>query len=483
MKIAVVLGTRPEIIKMSPIIRALEALDVRRSALDEAPKTSNVKRRTSNSPFPETSNVERQTVNYFVVHTGQHYSYNMDKVFFEQLKLPEAKYNLEVGSGSHAEQTAKILTAIEKVFLEEKPDVILVQGDTNTVLAGALAASKLHIKVGHVEAGLRSYDRQMPEEINRILTDHCSDYLFAPTEKAQQILLSEGIPQSKIFVTGNTIVDAVYQNLEIANANGDILDKYGLKSKSYFLVTLHRQENVDDPVRFKGILEALKLLTTKYQLPVIYPIHPRSLKMMQQFGLSPSPETDSSAVIPEASKGEAEGSLGGGTRNLKLETENSSSTPSFRPEESVARREDLARNSPSPSLESHKSLIINHKSPTSPQPETYNLKLTTYNTPLLHLLDPVDFFSFLQLEKHARLILTDSGGVQEESCILGTPCVTLRDNTERPETLEVGASLLAGASPEKILECCYTMLKKRSDWKNPFGDGKAGERVVKILEQ
>ena len=163
MKIAVILGTRPEIIKMAPVIRELE---------------------------------NRQE-SYFILHTGQHYSYNLDRVFFEQLKLPQAKYNLEVGSDSHAEQTAKILIGVERVLQGEKPDIVLVEGDTNSVLAGALAAIKLHIKVGHVEAGLRSYDRQMPEEINRTLTDHCADYLFAPTEKAKAILLSEGIPEDK----------------------------------------------------------------------------------------------------------------------------------------------------------------------------------------------------------------------------------------------------------------------------------------------
>ena len=180
MKISIVLGTRPEIIKMSPIIRLCERL-----ALD-----------------------------YFVLHTGQHYSYTMDRVFFEQLELPSAKYNLDVGSGSHAEQTGRMLIAIEKVLQKEEPDVVLVEGDTNTVLAGALAAVKLGIQVGHVEAGLRSYDKNMPEEINRILTDHCSDFLFAPTKGAKEILLGEGIPRKKIFVTGNTVIDAFFFAVE-----------------------------------------------------------------------------------------------------------------------------------------------------------------------------------------------------------------------------------------------------------------------------
>ena len=181
LKISITIGTRPEIIKMSPVIRECERLGL----------------------------------DYFILHAGQHYSYNMDRVFFEQLELPEARYNLDVGSGTHGKQTGKILSGVKKILMRDRPDVVLVEGDTNTVLAGALAATKLHIKVGHIEAGLRSYDRQMPEEINRVLTDYCSDYQFAPTEKARQILLSEGVSDATIFVTGNTIVDAVYQNLEL----------------------------------------------------------------------------------------------------------------------------------------------------------------------------------------------------------------------------------------------------------------------------
>lgn len=356
MKIAIALGTRPEIIKMSPIIRELQ---------------------------------KRQS-DYFILHTGQHYSYNLDRVFFEQLKLPQAKYNLEVGSGSHAEQTGKILIGVERVLQSDTADVILVEGDTNSVLAAALAAAKLHIKVGHVEAGLRSYDKNMPEEINRILTDHCSDYLFAPTPKARQILLSEGVPEQKIFVTGNTIVDAVYQNLEIAKEQRHAVRNLNLTPRKYFLVTLHRQENVDDPGRLASIVQGLGRLASEFHLPVIYPVHPHSLKRMNESGLNP--------------------------KNITL-------------------------------------------------------------------IEPVSYLDFLQLESNARLILTDSGGVQEEACILGVPCVTLRDNTERPETLEVGSNILAGASPERILNCTSLMLSKQDKWHNPFGDGRAGQRIVEILTE
>jgi len=352
--ISIVLGTRPEIIKLSPIIRECQRLGS----------------------------------DYFILHTGQHYSYNMDKVFFEQLELPEAQYNLDVGSGTHAEQTGKMLIGIEKVLIKEKLDIVLVEGDTNTVLAGALAAVKLSIKVGHVEAGLRSYDRQMPEETNRILADHCSDMLFAPTEKSRQILLGEGITEDKIFVTGNTIVDAVCQNLEISKRRINALSGLGVTDGGYCLATVHRQENVDNEERFRSILKGLEMVEEKFGLPVIYPIHPRARKRMKEFGIS-----------------------------------------------------------------------------------VHGLRLT----------EPLDYLRFLQLESRAKLVLTDSGGVQEETCILRVPCVTLRYNTERPETIDVGSNMLAGTSPEEILEKTEYMLGIKRDWANPFGDGKAGERIIQIL--
>ena len=356
MKISIIVGTRPEIIKMSPIILQCEHLGI----------------------------------DYFILHSGQHYSYNMDTVFFEQLELPKPMYNLDVGSGSHAEQSGKILLGIENILIKEKPDVVLVEGDTNTVLSGALAASKLGMKVGHVEAGLRSYDKTMPEEINRVLTDHCSDFLFAPTEKSRQILLGEGIPDSCIFVTGNTIVDAVIRNLMIAEKKATILDDLGLTQKKYFLITSHRQENIEDQERFSRIIKGLKLIQKKYDLPVIYPIHPHSRNKLQEFRLN-------------------------------------------------------------------------------------------YNGILL--LDPVDYLNFLQLERNAKVILTDSGGVQEEACILGTPCVTMRNNTERPETLDVGSNVLSGTDPNKIVECVSSMYDIKRNWKNPFGTGKAGEQILGILRE
>jgi len=251
MSIAIVLGTRPEIIKMAPIIRECE----------------------------------RRKLDYFVLHTGQHYSYQMDSIFFEQLELPSTRYNLDVGSVSHAEQTGRIMAGVEKVLMNECPDVVLVQGDTNTVLAGALAASKLHIKVGHVEAGLRSYDRSMPEEINRVVADHISDYLFVPTEISRQNLLREGISEDKIFVTGNTIVDSVRENLEIAMRKVNVMAELGLKPKGFFLVTSHPQENVDNKERLGEIIRGPKLIKSEFSLPVVFPVHPRTRTMIESFGI------------------------------------------------------------------------------------------------------------------------------------------------------------------------------------------------------
>jgi UDP-N-acetylglucosamine 2-epimerase (non-hydrolysing) len=356
MKIAIILGTRPEIIKFSPVIRECK----------------------------------RVSQDFFILHTGQHYSYSMDKVFFEQLELPEAKHNLDVGSGTHAEQTGKMLIGTEKILFEEKPDVVLVEGDTNTVLAGALAAVKLNVKVGHVEAGLRSYDRQMPEEINRILADHCSDLLFAPTSKSKQTLLNEGIPESKVFVTGNTIVDAVHQNLGISNKKRNVQAGLDLKKKAYFLATVHRQENVDNEQRFTGILKGLELVQKQTGFPIIYPVHPRAKKQL----------------------------------------------------------------------------------------ETFRIKARGVKT-----FKPLDYLNFLRLESEAKLVLTDSGGVQEEACILRVPCVTLRYNTERPETVEVGANVLAGTDPKEILRKTELMLNRKNRWQNPFGDGEAGKKIVQTLKK
>ncbi len=353
--IAIVIGTRPEIIKMSPIVRACQSKDL----------------------------------GFFILHTGQHYSYSMDKVFFEELELPEPKHNLEVGSGPHGEQTGKIVAGVEKILLNENASVVLVQGDTNTVLGAALAASKLGIKIGHVEAGLRSFDRSMPEETNRILTDHISDYLFAPTQAAKKNLAIEGIRKG-VYVTGNTIVDAVNQNLVFAERKSKILCKLDLAKKGYILATAHRQENVDNAKRLKGIVDGLKAVSHKMSMPVIFPAHPRTQNRLKEFGV------DASGIS---------------------------------------------------------------------------------------VIDPIGYLEFLYLEANAALILTDSGGIQEEACILGVRCVTLRENTERPETIQVGSNALAGTEPKRILAKSNKMLSSKGKWENPFGDGHAARRIVQRISQ
>lgn len=355
MKTAVILGTRPEIIKMSPLIRLLK----------------------------------KQGSDFYVLHTGQHYSHNLDGVFFEQLRLDPPKYNLHVGSGTHAEETGKMLMGIEEVLARDRPSIALVEGDTNTVLAGSLAAAKLGVRLGHVEAGLRSGDRSMPEELNRIVSDHLSDLLFAPTRRAKGNLIQEGVRGRHVHITGNTIVDAVKQNAEIAR-DVDPGALVGGRSGDYALATVHRQENTDDPERLRGIVSGLELLAEETGVLVVYPAHPRAKNALMKFGLHPDPSK-------------------------------------------------------------------------------------------VRVVPPIDYLAFLRLELGARLVLTDSGGVQEEACILKVPCVTLRYNTERPETLDAGANVLGGTEPSRIMRAARIAVKRKREWRNPFGDGHAAERILEII--
>jgi UDP-N-acetylglucosamine 2-epimerase (non-hydrolysing) len=355
--IVFVLGTRPEIIKLAPVIRECE----------------------------------RRDIAFSVIHTGQHYSDELDSVFFDQLELPVPDYNLHVGSKSHGQQTGEMLIGIEEILLDEQPETVLVQGDTNSVLAGGLATSKLDVSLGHIEAGLRSFDREMPEETNRVAVDHLGDLLFAPTEQSQTYLREEGIPEDRIFVTGNTVVDAVQENATIAREKSTVLRDLGVSSDSFALMTAHRAENVDDRDRFANILRGAGLVSDELEMPVIYPIHPRASAKLNEFNL----------VLPAD----------------------------------------------------------------------------------VRVVDSQRYLDFLRLQSEASVILTDSGGVQEEACVLGTPCVTLRDNTERPETLDVGANTLAGTDPETILEETKTMIDKPTDWQNPLGNGTAAEQILDCLGQ
>ena len=268
--------------------------------------------------------------------------------------------------------------------------MVLVQGDTISVLAGALAANKLKIKIGHHEAGLRSHDLTMLEETNRIITDHISDYLFAPTDDALNNLYDEGITSDKVFLTGNTIVDAVSQNLALAEKKVDILEKLNLKKKNYILVTVHRSENVDNAIRLKGIIEGLNLVSREFQLPIIFPVHPHTTNSLNQFGL---------------------------------------------------------------------------------------------NANYIQLIQPLGYLEFMQLEAKAKLIITDSGGLQEEACILKIPCVTVRDNTERPETIKAKINILAGADPKRILAAANEMIKNSRQWVNPFGSGDAAQKILSLIEE
>lgn len=353
--ITIVLGTRPEIIKLAPVIRECEARNLK----------------------------------YSLIHTGQHYSRDLDAIFFEQLGLQEPDYNLEIGSKSHGRQTGEMIIGIEEILVEEEPDVVLVQGDTNSVLAGAIATSKLEIEIGHVEAGLRSFDRSMPEETNRILTDHTADYLFAPTKEAADLLTNEGLPQESIFVTGNTIVDAVLDHQDLAETRSEILAELNLEADSYALVTAHRAENVDDPSRFQDLLTGVATVGIEFGLDVVYPIHPRAENQIREHDID----------VPN----------------------------------------------------------------------------------VIQLIEPQDYLDFLRLEEAAGLILTDSGGVQEEACILGTPCVTLRDNTERPETIDVGANVLAGVNPDDIESSAAMMLNTSHKWENPFGNGTSAKQIIDVI--
>lgn len=356
MKHCIILGTRPEIIKLSSLIRELQ----------------------------------KRSLDFFIVHTNQHYTKEMDEVFFQELELPKPKYNLEIGSGSHGEQSGKMIIKIEEILKKEHPNHVYVQGDTNSVIAGVMAAAKeLSIRVSHIEAGLRSYDRTMPEEINRVIADHVSDYLFAPTEKEREILTREGIPGQRVFVVGNTIVDAVQQNIHLAVKKENILNRLGVKEKAYFLLTAHRPANVDSKEVFSQILKGVEEVSKLYSLKTIFPCHPRTKERLREFNMVPGGQ------------------------------------------------------------------II--------------------------MTDPLGYLEMLLIMQKSRMILTDSGGIQEEACILQVPCVTLRNNTERPDTLAVGGNILAGNSQENITKSVKEMYDRRISWYNPFGDGATAKHILDII--
>jgi UDP-GlcNAc3NAcA epimerase len=349
-KIVSIVGARPQFIKAAPVSRVLR----RRHA-------------------------------EVLVHTGQHYDHNMSAVFFEELDIPEPDYNLGIGSGPHGQQTGRMLEAIEQVLLDERPEWVLVYGDTNSTLAGALAAVKLHIPVAHVEAGLRSFNRRMPEEHNRVLTDHVADLLFCPTQTAVENLAREGITRG-VHNVGDVMYDAVLHNIGIVEKRSNVLERLELQPKGYLLATVHRAENTDDPVRLAAIIEALGAASE----PIVFPAHPRTRSVLAKLGLSPPAN--------------------------------------------------------------------------------------------VQLIEPVGYLDMLLLERHARLILTDSGGVQKEAYFFGVPCVTLREETEWVETVEAGWNEVVGVNPQRIIAAVQSL---RPAARPPlvFGDGRASEQIVKIVSK
>ena len=368
MKIAVVLGTRPEIIKMAPII-------------DE---------------------IVNRDIELCLIHTGQHYDKEMSDNFFIDLEIPAPDYNINVGSGSHGKQTGLMMKGIEEVLMDEKPDIVLVQGDTNAVLAGALVASKLHIAVGHVEAGLRSFDMTMPEEINRRVCDVTSTMYFIPTEESAINLLAEGYSRKNLIITGNTVVDACFRHLEIAKKRGfeeESLASLDIDNMDNILtLTMHRAENVDDKKRVTNIIDALKELG---DMDIIFPIHPRTKKTLEDFKLF-----------------------------------------------------DELNN-------------LSH----------------------VHIIKPIGYLDFLQLTSKSTLILTDSGGLQEEAITLDVPALTLRYNTERPETVTAGGNILVGADKDAILENANKILndeefaQKMKNAINPYGQGDSAKKTVDAIAE
>lgn len=351
MKVLTVIGARPQFVKAAAVSRLL-----------------------------------RERSSEIIVHTGQHYDENMSDVFFRELEIPEPDYNLGVGSGLHGAQTGEMLARIEEVLLAEKPDWVLVYGDTNSTLAGALAGAKLHIPIAHVEAGLRSFNREMPEEINRVLTDHVSDLLFCPSETAQENLACEGVKVG-VHVVGDVMADTLHEAAQRANQHSSILERLDLVRGNYLLATVHRAENTDNAGRLRSILQAIAAI----QDPVIFPVHPRTRQRLTSLGLLP---------LLEGSQ--------------------------------------------------------------------------------VNMIEPLGYLDMVRLEQSARLILTDSGGIQKEAYWLKVPCITLREETEWVETVDAGWNCLAGSDPGKITDLVCNFRPPMS-YPVLYGDGQASQRIIACL--
>ncbi len=382
LKLLNVVGARPNFMKVAPLI---EAIDRHNAAAGESGRSRRLAQ--------------------VLLHTGQHYDERMSGLFFEELGLPRPDIDLGVGSGSHARQTAEVLSRVEPVLLELAPDLVVVVGDVNSTLACALAAAKLSIPVAHIEAGLRSFDRTMPEELNRVLTDALSELLFTSCEEADRNLAREGVAAERVHLVGNVMIDTLLRHRERASSStvgrrlG--LDEWGEGGAAprYGLLTLHRPSNVDGPERLRAILAAA--VRVGAELPLVFPMHPRSRRRVEEFGLA-----DLLATCP----------CNGSWRGVKV-------------------------------------------------------------------TEPLGYLDFLALMDHAALVLTDSGGIQEETTILGVPCLTLRENTERPVTITEGTNMLVGTDPERIVEESFRALgRPRGPQRTPpLWDGRAAERIVAVL--
>ncbi len=358
-RIVTIIGTRPEIIKMAPVVKALDGL---------------------------------RGHEHVLVHSGQHYDLRMDRIFFQDMALREPDHQFELKDQPPHLQVATTMRQIADVT--QDADLVLVHGDTNTTVAGALLASKQDRRLGHVEAGIRSFDKSMPEEVNRIVADQLSQLLFAPTPVARENLRRENVTQG-VHVVGNSVVDALQQNVAAAEKRSRILATLGLKPQGYLLLTFHRAENVDVKARLAQALEAFEAALVESGLPILFPIHPRTTKRLREFGL----------------------------------------------EKRAAALRDLRR------------------------------------------IEPTGYLDMLALEKNAALVLTDSGGLQEESCFFQVPCVTLRENTERPETLEIGSNVLAGTDPARVRAAVRHQLAAPRDWRNPYGDGTTAQQIAGIVAE
>jgi len=352
MKIMTIVGTRPEFIQLGPLSKEIRKQDEE-----------------------------------LIVHSGQHYNEEMSKYFFDELNLPNPDYNLNVGSGTQGYQTGEMIKKIESVLLKEKPDIVVVFGDTNTTFGGAYAAVKLHVKVAHVEAGLRSFNKDMPEEINRLLSDRISDLLFAPTETAVINLKNEGIGKG-VFQVGDVMYDSIIQNTKVASRKSDILMKLGLEQGNYNVLTIHRPENTDNYEKMGDIFQTLISSGKKF----IFPVHPRTRKCLIEYGL-----------------------------------------------------------------------------------------LNTISESNIECISPLGYYDFIVLMKNSLKILTDSGGVQKQAYFLKIPCITLRGETEWVETVEDGWNIIVGSKPNKLLEAIDNFIPSNIQT-NPFGNGKASQKIVNILQ-